>query len=264
MTKEVRVVAVAIVAFSFGSAAVMCSPFESNGNETNDGLDGSADDGPDRPSDDAAVTADGAQYIGPDGSSFRDAAVGPSACIHVAPGYCIDATEVTNIEYLTFLRSGGGAKFPGCSSTLTTGSARVADAVPVTGIDWCDAYSYCAWAGKHLCGQLDGGMVDAPHRGDPTQNEWTNACLLGGGNSVDCNIAGSSAKASSPSSGCGVPDAGVYDLVGNVWEWINSCDDAGCAFVGDGFAQTTGSCKSVSGQVPEFTADDVGFRCCGP
>jgi hypothetical protein len=31
---------------------------------------------------------------------------------------------------------------------------------PITNVDWCDAYAYCAGIGKRLCGKIGGGTLD--------------------------------------------------------------------------------------------------------
>jgi hypothetical protein len=55
-------------------------------------------------------------------------------------------------------------------------------------VDWCGAYAYCAWAGKHLCGAIGGGPTPYSHETDPTLyeafaaprvSEWTNVCSAG-------------------------------------------------------------------------------------
>ncbi len=79
-------------------------------------------------------------------------------------GYCIDATEVTNDEYGKFIVAKNGntagqptacawntAYAPSCAQLVKTAKS------PVSCIDWCDAYAFCAWAGKRLCGRIGGG-----------------------------------------------------------------------------------------------------------
>jgi len=52
---------------------------------------------------------------------------------------------------------------------------------PVTQVDWCDAWGYCAAAGKHLCGRIGGGnTLQGYETGDAKKSEWYSACSKGG------------------------------------------------------------------------------------
>lgn len=69
----------------------------------------------------------------------------------------MDRYEVTNAQYLRFLRAAGRLPpryWPG--DEYPTGQADY----PVVGVSWQDANDYCAWAGKRL----------------PTEAEWEKAC----------------------------------------------------------------------------------------
>jgi formylglycine-generating enzyme required for sulfatase activity len=205
--------------------------------------------------------------------------------------YCVDATEVTNGQYARFLAAPPqdlAPQPPECSwndnytpSNDWSGSG-VAN-YPVTYVDWCDAYAYCRWAGKHLCGKIGGGTNSFVDHGDATKSEWYNACSKGGsqayayGNDYSAMVCNGGDNGAGQSIAVGSKLAceggypGLYDLSGNVEEWEDSCNAA------------TGSsdrCRTRGGNFDLFGSqghqcdindDDlrnsaqranVGFRCC--
>jgi hypothetical protein len=93
-----------------------------------------------------------------------------------AGSYCIDETEVTNGQYQIFINAGVDTNTqnaecswntnfkPNCGGANTTGPNQ-----PVTCIDWCDAYAFCKWAGKRLCGKIGGHGANV----DPSANAKT-------------------------------------------------------------------------------------------
>src|SRR5262249_5442930 len=90
--------------------------------------------------------------------------------------FCIDATEVSNAQYAQFL-AGGSPTTALCSqSNHTPTTWPAADNLPVVGVDWCDAYDYCAWADKHLCGAVDGGHGRAGDYTNADVSLWYRAC----------------------------------------------------------------------------------------
>lgn len=124
--------------------------------------------------------------------------------------YCIDRTEVTQAQYQAFLaqpKTTPGAEHDDCKYNKTYDPVQQPSSLeyaicivgqswtpqdtpnrPVVCIDWCDAFAYCSWAGKRLCGKVGGGTgsilakVDDP--ADPAfdadQSQWYNACSQGG------------------------------------------------------------------------------------
>jgi formylglycine-generating enzyme required for sulfatase activity len=234
---------------------------------------------------------DAESYAAADAADAADATAAACPSLHgpmvvVDAGglvFCVDATEVTNREYDSFLSAtdGGAARAfdagaPGCAantsfarvgvSVVDSGAADAA-AFPASRIDWCDAYSYCAWAGKRLCGKTTAG--------DASTGEWFAACSNGGtrthayGNGYvakACNEDTGGVRlpvAVGTFPGCegGVP--GVFDMNGNVSEMIDNCGPAGCSAVGGSyFASTTGCAvvQSVAKIAPG--SEERGFRCC--
>lgn len=189
--------------------------------------------------------------------------------------FCIDATEVTNGEYDKFVTATAGspdagvldASVPvGCQANLTlapTSAAVDAGAYPATNIDWCDAHAFCAWAGKRLCGKI----VNR----DASTGEWFNACSNGGtrpvpygpayvaGRCKDNGGTGPDPVGSHPGCEGGLP--GIYDMNGNVAEYVDSCGATTCAAMGGDYGQP-GSCV-VAGEYARTVSDPaIGFRCC--
>jgi formylglycine-generating enzyme len=273
-------------------------------------LSGGGDPGP---QDDGSIRSnDGSSIdsaIPNDGSTPSDGSVvlGDGACggIHGATllrvgsgasSFCIDPTEVTLRDYRLFLAAAdAGATIvqpPECSWNTSFGGANTLDQFyPVTGVDWCDAYAYCAWAGKHLCGEIGGGPVPYDNSiGDPTKSQWMAVCSHAPDGGVQQYPYGNTPSATACNgserdaggivevgslTGCVGGYPGVFDMSGNVDEWTDSCDHATgktdcCVSAGGGFHDFETQCgvgdvagPSCPGRTRADVHSDVGFRCCG-
>jgi formylglycine-generating enzyme required for sulfatase activity len=188
--------------------------------------------------------------------------------------FCIDATEVTNAEYAAFLSATlglpgspvlDGSVPPGCSGNLTlTPSLPILTGAtnPAASIDWCDAYAFCGWAGKRLCGKTASGSAST--------GEWFNACSNGGVQAYpygatyaagQCNDDTSQTIPVGSRPTCRGGVLGLYDMNGNVAELIDSCSGTTCSVMGGSYQQA-GSCALAASQDKAASAPGVGFRCC--
>jgi len=177
--------------------------------------------------------------------------------------FCVDSTEVTVAQYSAFLAATGGdagVQRPDCqwNDSLVPNVAGDGDTA-VGGVDWCDAYAYCAWAGKRLCGRATGGSLPGSERFDAVQNQLLLACSEEGkrkypyGNDYvagSCNIASDAGITSVTRTCTGSGDAGAADT---------------CPFIGGSSQQPSNyDCRVVATATRSFRARDVGFRCCSP
>ncbi|ULA62384.1 MAG: FGE-sulfatase domain-containing protein [Nitrospira sp.] len=143
--------------------------------------------------------------------------------------FYIDKFELTNSRYLEFVKA-TKHRIPQNPTNATrnlwqgdTITESLADR-PVINVDWADANAYCQWAGKRL----------------PTEAEWEKAAKgtadrrFPWGNveptnkHLNFNQQWIGEKTLMPvgSYELGKSPFGVYDVAGNVWEWVNDWYDA--------------------------------------
>lgn len=262
--------------------------------------DGPLDGGPDAQGDESTVLPDGAPDLdgaidaGPDGPCPLGL---PGPQMVPATDFCIDSTEVTKAQYGKFLAAlpdagnldvdGGVKPIAECGYKKTkidlvpSGfDPTMNPQRPVTKVDWCDAMTYCRWAGKRLCGKRGGGALDKNAKPNDTVSQWYTACSQGGlrtwcyGAKWDpktCRTDDNGQKATDvatyPNCVGGYP--GLFDLTGNVGEWIDRCDGPAsndpCDIQGGDYGtnDTSSQCDGVDTRDRDTATEDwIGFRCC--
>jgi formylglycine-generating enzyme required for sulfatase activity len=145
------------------------------------------------------------------GNNAGDEYEKPAHTVTVKPFY-IDQYEVTNEEYAKFVKE-TGHKPPQMwkDGTYPNGEARR----PVTGVTWDDANDYAKWAGKRLPTEEEWEFAARGKDGlrYPWGNEWR-AGLANADHASNGMVDVGSYPGKSP--------FGVFDMVGNAWEWTAS------------------------------------------
>lgn len=135
------------------------------------------------------------------------------------PGFYLDRNEVTNADFAAYVAA-TGARIPGTwkAATYPGGEANI----PVASINWYQANDYCAWAKKRLPTEAEWERA-AKGQG---QREWpwgdTPDPLLANLEGVEDHFAGT---APVDSFDAGRSPYGLYNMTGNVMEWVNDWYD---------------------------------------
>ena len=197
------------------------------------------------------------------------------------PMFEINLTEVTVGQYRTCVEDNGSCSEPSTSSERCNWGHSDREAHPVNCVDWYKAQTYCDWGGKRLCSESE--WEKAARGTDGRIYPWDNEeatcerAVMKDGES-GCGENRTWAVGSKPA---GV--YGVYDLAGNVWEWLeddyhSSYDNVpsdGSAWVenpraservirGGSFLDYASSLRTSNRHyiAPDDSGVNVGFRCC--
>ena len=182
--------------------------------------------------------------------------------------FALSETEVTNQAFLTFLRATGYQPVP-CEPLLQlTWHSRghgVADTPgnadpplwPATCLSWDDAQAYIAWLNQQVHDLPSAkGRRHGPYR-LPTEAEWEYAARAGtttsrwwgnalGKGYANCEGCGTSwgGHLIAPVYSFGPNRFGLYDMLGNVWQWVSDCwHDSYVGAPKDGSSWTEDGCS---------------------
>lgn len=183
--------------------------------------------------------------------------------------FSILATEVTVAQFRACLDS-GACKPDAIDAACNLARADAADH-PVNCVSYDGAEQVCSYAGGRMC----------------TEEEWIAAChgtevrSFPYGNTYDpsaCNAHSAMAGATDVSlpttlpvgsmASCHGGLTGLFDMAGNVAEWVNACKGSYCRFRGAGYRSNDpvehfAGCSGVcSGNDKSLRSNVVGVRCC--
>lgn len=218
---------------------------------------------------------------------------------HVEP-FLLDRYPVTNRQFRQFMEAGGYSLPALWESDAISALAELVDQTgmpgprfwrggryptgeddhPVIGVSWYEAAAYARWTGKRLpsdCEWLKAAAWPVPGaEGRLSQRRFPWGDLMDRGR---CNVWGSGPgrTASVRQFAAGVSVGGVYQLIGNVWEWTSGDFDAadadgrplellapmktirGGAF--DTYFEQQACCCFRSGERSRARKHNIGFRC---
>ena len=235
--------------------------------------------------DDSGAAADTAAGAG-GGEAFACAGDDEFAMIAIPAGRVTLSDRRTQSAWAVELAPYRLAAFPVTQAlyariTAQRPSTALGDQLPVVGVSWLDAVRFCNALSSHeglaSAYQLDGDDVECHAATDgyrlPTEAEWEHACRAGttspryGPLDEIAWHRGNSHDQPHPVGGKQPNAWGLYDMLGNVWEWCWDIYDAevyGSYHVlrGGGWFDEPWSCRaSVRRRShPTLQIDDLGFR----
>ncbi len=176
------------------------------------------------------------------------------------PGFYIDVYPTTNGDYARFIAATGHRR-PQHWNREGVPPDHLVDH-PVVFVTWRDAVSYAEWAAKVLPSGRQWEKAARGLRGDiyPWGSQPTSA---------KCNVRESGLRHTTPVDRyhSGVSPYGVYDMCGNIWEWLSTETQSG-RYELKGSAFTSPFSRATPSHFNDASADmlddDTGFRCVTP
>lgn len=201
-----------------------------------------------------------------------------------ASAFCVDATEVTKLQYQAFVDDAkGNAVVQAAACTWNTTFTPQYDwppgargQYPASNIDWCDARAFCDWAGKRLCAEGEWAAACAgpsgrafPY-GDTFEPMTCTGCAAQG---ICGKLAYNATTPVGARAGC-ASAPGLFDMSGNVEEWVDACSAGGAPEGNDDLCVTRGggfpddgdalACRASVKRRRDAIQGETGLRCCAP
>lgn len=204
--------------------------------------------------------------------------------VAITRSFLIDKFEVTNAEYQQCIDAGvcGPPRlYRSRTRQMYYGNSEYSD-YPVVYVNWFDATKYCEWKNGRLPTEAEWEYVAGGSEAGtyPWGEAYPTCLLLNFGNSGTYCVGDTSAVGNYPG---GASIFEVYDLAGNVWEWVSDWYDAEYysrspiedpqgPFSGDTRVLRGGSWGDISTlnvrisfrdglNQPDTATDYIGFRC---
>jgi formylglycine-generating enzyme required for sulfatase activity len=149
------------------------------------------------------------------GATPEDAEAGgdekPQHPVRITKGFWLGATPVTVAAYKRFVGERPQFKMPPAPSFNPDWSKLDH---PIVRVTWDEAKAYCEWAGGRLPTEAEWEFAARGGK-DGLKYPWGNAITPGNANYIASKWNGTSPVRSYP------PNTwGLYDMAGNVWEWV--------------------------------------------
>jgi formylglycine-generating enzyme required for sulfatase activity len=178
----------------------------------------------------------------PDTETGRDTDEGPPHPVTIAEPFAVSKYEVTFDEWDTCVTYGSCDK--GSDANWGRGPR------PIIYVTWGDAQRYVAWLGQ-MTGEPYRLLTEAEYEyaaraHTQTPFSWGEDIKLNGRAMADCNGCGSKWDniQTAPVGAFLANGFGLYDMAGNVWEWVQDCYHSSYRGApADGSAWTSGDCN---------------------
>ena len=123
--------------------------------------------------------------------------------------------EVTVGEYRAFASATGGGAGNCYDDSWRNPGFPQTDRHSVTCVSWDDAQAYLSWLSR---------TAGATYR-LPTEAEWDRAAA---GSQRGCDTGRTGNWSTCPVGSYGANGVGLFDMVGNLWEWTEDCPEGDC------------------------------------
>jgi formylglycine-generating enzyme required for sulfatase activity len=209
----------------------------------------------------------------------------PQHTVTIAEPFAIGKYPVTRAEFAAFVRETGYSMRSGACFDANRHFRKLpkagwqspgflqTDRDPVLCVSWTDAQAYVAWLNTKASDRTPNSKLGGPYS-LPTEAEFEYAARAGtrtaywwgegvGSDNADCNGCGSrwDNEKTAPVGSFQANPFHLYDMLGNVWEWMADCWNAN--YTGaptDGRAWTAGNCSKRVVRAGSWTGEPWSVR----
>ena len=181
----------------------------------------------------------------PESSEEAYSAERPQHRVTIESPFAVGVYEVTFAEWDACVDAGG------CGGYSPPDYVREGDRYPVRGVNWDDAWAYTSWL-SHETGETYRLLSEAEweymaRAGTQTERYWgdeaSDQCSHANGDADDVECS-DRYEQEAPVGSFQANAWGLYDVLGNVWEWTEDCWNGNYSGApADGSAWRTGDCS---------------------